>query len=199
MIVLKAIWIGAVGLALILLACSPASCDIYRYKDENGVWHFSNIKSNSRYEPYLSRSAKKRSRRAPKQDVSQYDPLILLASNQYNVDKFFIKAIIKAESGFECRAVSNKGAQGLMQLMPGTADEMEVKNPFDPKENIFGGTRYVSLLLKRFKNNKTLALAAYNAGPEVVESRNGVPPFPETRTFVKRVMNYYQSYNGRAQ
>jgi len=199
MIILKAILMGTVGLALMLLACPSALCDIYRYKDEKGVWHFSNIKSNSRYEPYLSRSLKRRPHHFPKQDVNRYDPFILLASKQFKVDKFFIKAIIKAESDFDSRAVSNKGAQGLMQLMPGTANDMEVENPLDPKENIFGGTRYVSLLLKRFKNNKTLALAAYNAGPEVVESRNGVPPFPETRTFVKRVMNYYQSYNGRAQ
>ena len=187
------------GLMLMLMICPPALCDIYRYKDEKGVWHFSNIKSNSRYEPYLSRSFKRRPHNFLKQDVDRYDPLIQMASKQFKVDKSFIKAIIKAESDFDSRAVSSKGAQGLMQLMPGTADDMEVKNPFDPKENIFGGTRYVSLLLKRFKNNKTLALAAYNAGPEVVESRNGIPPFPETRTFVKRVMNYYQSYNGRAQ
>ena len=190
---------GAAGLVMMIMICPPASCDIYRYKDEKGVWHFSNIKSNSRYKPYLSRSVKKRRSRTPKQDVVRYDPLIQKASKQFNVDKFFIKAIIKAESAFDSMAVSNKGAQGLMQLMPDTANDMEVENPFDPKENIFGGTRYVSLLLKRFNNNKTLALAAYNAGPEVVESRNGIPPFPETRTFVKRVMNYYQSYNGKAQ
>ena len=190
---------GAAGLVLMIMICPPASCDIYRYKDEKGVWHFSNIKSNSRYKPYLSRSVKRRRSQTPKQDVVRYDPLIQKASKRFNVDKFFIKAIIKAESAFDSMAVSNKGAQGLMQLMPDTADDMEVENPFDPKENIFGGTRYVSLLLKRFNNNKTLALAAYNAGPEVVESRNGIPPYPETRTFVKRVMNYYQSYNGNAQ
>jgi soluble lytic murein transglycosylase len=86
-----------------------------------------------------------------------------------------------------------------MQLMPDTADAMEVKDPFDPKENILGGTRYISLLLKRFRNDKTLALAAYNAGPEVVESSRGIPPYPETKTFVKRVMNYYQSYNGESE
>jgi len=119
-----------------------------------------------------------------------------LASRQYQVDCALIKAIIKAESDFDHRAVSKKGAQGLMQLMPDTADAMKVEDPFDPKENIFAGTRYFSLLLKKFKNDKTLALAAYNAGPEEVESRNGVPPFPETKNYVKKVLNYYRTYNG---
>jgi soluble lytic murein transglycosylase len=73
---------------------------------------------------------------------------------------------------------------------------MDVRNPFNPEENIFGGTRYLSLLLKRFKNNLRLALAAYNAGPEAVETHRGIPPFPETRTFVKRVLSYYEGYNG---
>ena len=85
-----------------------------------------------------------------------------------------------------------------MQLMPETADLMEVDDPFDPEENIFGGARYISLLLKRFKNDKVLALAAYNAGPETVESYKGVPPYPETRAFVKRVMRYYKSYQPKS-
>lgn len=195
MFVLKATSIGTVGLTLLLFVCSPASSEIYRYKDENGVWHFSNIRSNRHYKFYMSEGSKHIS----KKDVGKYDEFILLASKRFQVDKSFIKAIIKAESNFDCRAVSSKGAQGLMQLMPDTADLMEVTNPFDPKENILGGTRYVSLLLKQFKNNKTLALAAYNAGPEVVELRKGIPPFPETRTFVKRVMDYYRAYNGGAE
>jgi soluble lytic murein transglycosylase-like protein len=91
------------------------------------------------------------------------------------------------------------GAQGLMQLMPQTADAMEVGDPFDPEENIFGGARYLSQLLKRFKNNKLLALAAYNAGPEAVETHKGVPPYSETRTFIKRVMAYYKSFRAKAE
>ena len=82
--------------------------------------------------------------------------------------------------------------------MPGTADQMKVKDPFDPAENIFGGARYLSLLLKRFKNNKKLALAAYNAGPEAVEKYKGIPPFPETKTFIKRVLKYYKQYKSGA-
>ena len=110
------------------------------------------------------------------------------------MDSSLIKAVIKAESDFDYQAVSGKGAQGLMQLMPETATDMEVRDPFNPEENILGGTRYLSLLLNRFDNNKSLALAAYNAGPENVENYQGIPPYPETQTFVKRVLNYYRKY-----
>lgn len=199
MSILKATLACVTGLVVQLFVCSPASSDIYRYKDERGVWHYSNIRSNKQYKLYMSPASKKVPKGVPTRDVVKYDEFILLASNLFQVDRFFIKAIIKAESDFDCRAVSSKGAQGLMQLMPSTAKAMKVKDPFDPKENILGGTRYVSLLLKRFSNDKTLALAAYNAGPEVVESMNRIPPYPETKTFVKRVMAYYQTYNGTSQ
>ena len=112
----------------------------------------------------------------------------------FKIEPFLIKAVIKAESDFDNRAVSRKGAQGLMQLMPDTANDMKVNDPLSPEENIFGGTRYLSLLLERFKNNRRLALAAYNAGPETVEEYGGIPPFPETRTFVKRVLRYCKQY-----
>ena len=85
-----------------------------------------------------------------------------------------------------------------MQLMPGTADDMEVMDPLDPEDNILGGTRYFSLLLKRFKNDKKLALAAYNAGPEAVDRYRGVPPYPETQAFVERVLRYYRAYKGKS-
>ncbi len=205
----KSTLVLAVGLVLLFSVCPSAYADVYRYKDEKGVWHFSNMRSNSHYRLYRSSSSKRSAKKhishksakkhIPYKNVEKYNDYILLASKLFSVEQTLIKAIIKAESNFDCRAVSSKGAQGLMQLMPGTVDEMEVKDPFDPKENIVGGTKYVSLLLKRFKNDKTLALAAYNAGPTVVASRNEIPPFPETRTFVKRVMRYYQTYNGGAE
>ena len=175
----------------VLLFFGPALGDVYRYKDKNGVWHFTNIKTDAKYKIYLRESKKK-----PTEYIKEYDNIILQASKQFGVESSLIKAVIKAESGFNHRAVSKKGAKGLMQLMPHTADHMEVENPFNPEENIFGGTRYLSLLLKRFKNNLKLALAAYNAGPEAVENYKGIPPYPETKTFVKRVLYYYDGYNG---
>ncbi len=199
MVFIKVTLVLAVGLVFLFFDCPSVYSDVYRYKDEKGVWHFSNMRSNRHYKLYRSRSSKRPAKHTSGKKAEKYNEYILLASKLFSVEQTLIKAIIKAESNFDCRAVSSKGAQGLMQLMPGTVDEMDVKDPFDPKENIIGGTKYVSLLLKRFKNNKTLALAAYNAGPTVVESRNGIPPYPETRTFVKRVMRYYRTFNGGAE
>ena len=181
------------GLALFLILVTPALADIYRYADNRGTWHFTNIKTNSRYRLYI-RTARKR----PAEYIKKYEGIILQASRQFGTNSSLIKAVIKAESDFNDRAVSQKGAQGLMQLMPQTAKAMEVENPFNPEENIFGGTRYLSLLLKRFKNDKILALAAYNAGPEKVETCGGIPPISETKAFVKRVIKYYQLYNPMA-
>jgi soluble lytic murein transglycosylase len=115
------------------------------------------------------------------------------------VDPFLIKAVIKAESDFNQNAVSHKGAQGLMQLMPGTAEDMKVEDPFNAEENIFGGTRYLSMMLSRFNNDMRLALAAYNAGPERVEGHRGIPPIPETKSFIEKVMQYYGRYRAGTQ
>jgi len=163
--------------------------DIYRYQDEKGVWHFTNIRSDRRYTLYLRTTRKK-----PSEYIRNYDWIITDASRRFNVDPHLIKAVIKAESDFDSNAVSHKGARGLMQLMPETASDMKVQNPFNPEENILGGTRYLSLLLERFKDDKRLAIAAYNAGPKKVESYQGVPPYRETETFVKRVLLYYDQY-----
>ena len=165
------------------------SADIYRYRDESGVWHYTNIKTDRRYKVYIRSYRKK-----PKEYIKKYHRIILQASKMFKVDPHLVKAVIRAESGFNKKAVSHKGAKGLMQLMPDTANDMAVENPFNPEENIFGGTRYLGMLLERFKNNKTLALAAYNAGPEKVEHYRGVPPYPETESFVKKVLKYYKDY-----
>ncbi|MCG6878170.1 MAG: lytic transglycosylase domain-containing protein [Deltaproteobacteria bacterium] len=175
--------------SLFLFGQGPVSAEIYRYVDRKGVWHFTNRKTDTRYRLFI-----RSGNRTVKEYLVEYHGIVKRASDQFGVDIHFIKAIIRAESGFDQEAVSKKGAKGLMQLMPGTASDMEVIDPLDPEENIVGGTRYFSLLLKRFKNNKALALAAYNAGPENVENYNGIPPFPETKAFVERVMRYYRSY-----
>ena len=183
-------WAGVAGLALSLFFILPVSADIYRYVDKDGVWHFTNVRTDAQYKLYI-----KTTRKTPSAFIKEYDGIILQASRRFDVDVSLVKAIIKAESYFDHKAVSHKGAQGLMQLMPQTSDAMAVENPFDPEENIFGGTRYLSLLLKRFNNDKRLAVAAYNAGPERVETCNGIPPIAETEQFVKKVMNYYRDYN----
>lgn len=188
--------LGAIFLvcaSLIFFSYNLTSADIYRYRDENGVWHFTNIKTDKRYKLYLRSSKKK-----PTEYIKEYGSIIKQASERFRIDPSLIKAVIKAESDFNHKAVSHKGAQGLMQLMPRTADDMDVKNPFNPEENIFGGTRYLSLLLDRFNNNTRLALAAYNAGPESVEDYRGIPPFSETRSFVKKVLHYYNRYKSSA-
>ena len=183
--------ITSVLLALLLFGQSAeVQADIYRYRDENGVWHFTNIRSDVRYKLYIRSYPGK----AAQQYIRDFEGIISQASERFKVDPFLIKAVIKAESDFNQNAVSQKGAQGLMQLMPGTAEDMKVEDPFNPEENIFGGTRYLSMMLSRFNNDMRLALAAYNAGPERVEDHRGIPPIPETKSFIEKVMQYYGRY-----
>jgi len=178
-----------IGTAFLFINIGPVVADIYRYQDKAGVWHFTNVKTDRKYSLYL-RSYKKKS----SQYIKDYEGIITQASRRFSVDPSLIKAVIKAESGFNHKAVSHKGAQGLMQLMPKTSSDMKVKDPFNPEENIFGGTRYLSLMLQRYNSDKVLALAAYNAGPKNVATYQGVPPFNETETFIKRVLLYYNRY-----
>jgi soluble lytic murein transglycosylase len=166
--------------------------DIYRFRDANGVWHYTNIPSDRRYQLFIKTKGMK-----AKQYLERYDDIIHKAAKRFGVETNLIKAIIKAESSFNPNAVSCSGAQGLMQLMPVTAEEMEVIDPFDPEENIFGGTKYLSLLLKRFGHDKRLAVAAYNGGPTTVAQHNSVPPIPQTRRFVEKVMKYYEELSRR--
>ena len=183
--------VTSVLLALLLFGQSAeVQADIYRYRDENGVWHFTNIRSDVRYKLYIRSYPGK----AVQQYIRDFEGIISQASERFKVDPFLIKAVIKAESDFNQNAVSQKGAQGLMQLMPGTAEDMKVEDPFNPEENIFGGTRYLSMMLSRFNNDMRLALAAYNAGPERVEDHRGIPPIPETKSFIEKVMQYYGRY-----
>lgn len=127
---------------------------------------------------------------------SAYDHHISRSSHRYNVDPNLIKAVIKTESDFDCYALSKKGAQGLMQLMPATARELKVRNPFNPSENIDGGTRYLRNMLDIFDGNVPLSLAAYNAGPTRVKRLQKIPRIPETRRYVRKVLAYYKSYRG---
>jgi hypothetical protein len=130
-------------------------------------------------------------------DSSLYDRHIKIICMRYGVDPYLVKAIIKAESDFDHNAVSNKGAQGLMQLMPGTARDLNVVHPFNPRENIEGGVRYLRMLLDSFNGNLILSLAAYNAGPNLVKRYQKIPAIPETIEYVKRVLAYYRQYKGQ--
>ena len=124
-------------------------------------------------------------------------PIIFEAAYRYEVDPAMVKAIILAESSYNVRAVSNKGAGGLMQLMPITAREMGVKNVFNPQQNIHAGTAYFKKLLDRYNGNVKLALAAYNAGSGKVKQYKGVPPFKATRTYIEKVLQYHRIYSQR--
>ena len=180
-------------LALVLLApvVRPVYADIYRYVDEDGVIHFSNVPNHYRYRLYISDG-----KMDYKAYFDRYDKIISQAAQKHGVDSSLIKAVIRAESDFDKHAVSNKGAQGLMQLMPDTAKELEVEDSFDPEENILAGVRYLKRQLKNFQNNVSLALAAYNAGENAVRKYgHRIPPYQETRTFVNRVLRYWDEFN----
>ena len=129
----------------------------------------------------------------------EIDELITTYSAKNNLDKDFVKALIKQESGFQTDATSHCGAMGLMQLMPSTANSMGVKNAYDAEQNIAGGTKYLKGLMDRYDGNMELALAAYNAGPGAVNKYGGVPPYKETQNYVKNVLSNYQKYSAGGQ
>jgi len=169
----------------------PSYGGIYRYIDENGDYHFTNCPRDTRYQLYIREEGDSVSSTI---DPDQYDHMIEKCSAQYGVDSALVKAIIRAESGFNSNAVSHRGAKGLMQLMPQTAEQWSVIDVFDPKENIEGGVRHLKHLLDTFGDNLTLSIAAYNAGKNAVMQNHSIPPYDETRNFVMEVLRYYESY-----
>lgn len=185
-------------LVLILVACfslAPAFAwaDIYRYVDARGTVHFSNVPTDNRYKIYIRSGHTSRPR--ARYDERLYHPIIKEKAKRYAVDFDLVRAVIRAESDFCPTAVSCKGAQGLMQLMPETAQDMAVRNVFSPEENIEGGVKYLRRLLDMFNNNLPLSLAAYNAGENAVkECNNRIPPYAETQDYVRKVLLYLKDY-----
>ena len=183
-----------VVLALLWTLPARAGGRIYSYVDEDGVTHYSNNPSDSRYAPVvLKKPWQERAAHIP--NNWGFDGLILLNAREHSVPPALVKAVIAAESAFNPSAVSQKGAQGLMQLMPATAASLGVTDALLPSENVRGGVRYLRRMLDRF-GDMPRALAAYNAGPTAVDRYRGVPPYRETRDYVKRVLEYYRHYHG---
>ncbi len=179
---------------LLMTHAGPAAANsyIYSYVDEKGVLHLTNAPVDARYKPTRYRTTP----RPTASEVSgNYAAMINTAARRFQMDPHLIKAVIKVESDFKNQAVSHKGAQGLMQLMPGTVRDMGVRSVYDPHDNIMGGTRYLKMLYEQFNGDLELALAAYNAGPARVAEAGGIPRIPETVNYVKKVLRYYKIYS----
>jgi len=169
----------------------PALGEVYQFTDSEGVIHFSNVPTDSRY--------RRQQKPAPvvmprSEEIHQ---TILSASRRHRLDPDLVKAVIKVESNFNAQAVSSAGAMGLMQLMPATVSTFDVQDPFNPSDNIAGGTKLLSSLLNRFNGDLTLALAAYHAGAKRVESYGQVPPIEKTHRYIQKVMAAYKTYRGK--
>jgi soluble lytic murein transglycosylase-like protein len=181
--------------AIIILTAfvSSVHADIYMYIDANGVMHFTNAPTSNQhdYKVYI----KERISVSTKFHASdKYDKLISNASREFEVDSRLLKAMIKAESDFDPRAISRKGAMGLMQIMPENFKMLNLENPFDPWQNIRAGAQYFKKLYKRFNGKLALSLAAYNAGPTAVDRYKNIPPYQETEEYVRRVLRYYRTF-----
>ena len=189
------------ALFLFLISSSGISfADIYKYEDSDGVIHFTDAPTDRRFKIFMRDIAKDKRLRTNfglgrvSRNPAEFDQIINSCSTEFGVDRSLVKAVIHAESGYNPNAVSRKGAAGLMQLMPATAQDLKVANSFSPSENIRGGVRYLRFLLDTFKGDVTLALAAYNAGLGNVAKHGGVPPYEETRNYVSKVLNYQKNY-----
>jgi soluble lytic murein transglycosylase-like protein len=173
-------------------ALCPVFADVYMYRDKQGVLTFTNVPTHAGYRRVIREG--QLSYGGPSYSAYSYDDIIRAASGRHSVDADLVRAVIKVESGFNSNARSHKGAMGLMQLMPDTARLHNVNDILDPTDNIEGGVRHLKLLLNRFQGDLQLTLAAYNAGIAAVEKHGGIPPFAETREYVRRVLSYYRSY-----
>lgn len=182
-----------------VLAATPAHAAVYKYVGADGVTHYTDRKppSGQSYKVLIPDPLKRASSldwaRVPL-NLTDFAAEVERACANYGVDVALVRAVIHAESWFNSRAMSHKGAQGLMQLMPATQSRYGVSNPFDSWQNISAGVRHLSGLLEMFRGDERLAAAAYNAGENAVRRHGGIPPYPETRTYVDRVFTLKQRY-----
>jgi soluble lytic murein transglycosylase-like protein len=205
----------SIMVACVLVLTTSANADIYRCRRPDGTLHYTNIREPGRRCELVVRSSKKKrpsgasAKRAATSKTkssatkdparySRYNGLIGEAARLYQLPEPFIRAVVRVESDFNPTVVSRAGAMGLMQLMPKTARSMGVSDPFDARQNILGGARYLRLLANRFKGDLVLTVAAYNAGHGAVEKYEGIPPYKETQRYVRRVLKHYYAYRSES-
>lgn len=197
-VIIKLLFIGIFCSALVVFTNTiPLYADIYVYMDSEGVLHFTNVPTSSNYKIFIREKPSMSSNSEVTDRTNRYDDLITEASKSHGVSFSLLKALIKIESDFNPRAISSAGAIGLMQIMPENIRALNIKDPFDPWENIMGGTRYLKQLIGRFNGKLPMALAAYNAGPNTVDRYKRIPPFKETENYVEKVMKYYSIFKER--
>ncbi|MEA3231610.1 MAG: lytic transglycosylase domain-containing protein [Thermodesulfobacteriota bacterium] len=180
-------YILTLALIFFLMPVTIIRADIYKYQDKNGVIHFTNTRPSARKQSkvYIREARPKKTRVF---STTRYDKIITKAAKHNGLLFSLIKSVISVESNFNPRAVSKKGARGLMQIMPGNFRTLAITDPFNPYQNIMGGSLYLKRMMKRYDGQLTWALAAYNAGPEAVDRYGGIPPYRETQAYVKRVL-----------
>jgi hypothetical protein len=181
---------GIMGISSLSVSVSTTAAEIYQLIEPNGSISLTNVPSDSRYRKIEIES----SRFHTTLSEQELEPVIRRHSSRHQLHPALIRAVIKAESDFDPRAVSRSGAIGLMQLMPQTAVRLDVRDMYDPDDNVGGGTKYLRQLLDRFHGNLPLALAAYNAGENAVDRYQALPPFDETRQYVRKVLRYYRTF-----
>jgi soluble lytic murein transglycosylase-like protein len=196
-------------LGLLTLPLRATADEIYSFVDREGVIHFSNAPSEREYRkigrlgPKPTERRIEQARRAARQpgrsarSYAEYEAHVRAAAEKYTLPVELLRAVMSVESNFDHRARSNKGAMGLMQLMPGTAKDMSVADAWDPAQNIEGGARYLRILVNLYDGDVPKTLAAYNAGPEAVRRAKGIPNIPETQQYVRKVIERYQTFRER--
>jgi len=183
-------WVFPLVAATVIVTALPVGAETFRFTAPDGTVHFTNVPADPRYRRTgFSSGTQAGWLRLPGGAPGLYLSEVREAALRHGVPEQLVSAVIRVESGFDPRAVSPKGARGLMQLMPETASLLGVRNSFDPQENIDGGVRHLRGLMDRFPDNLPLALAAYNAGEQAVTVHRGVPPYPETQGYVSRILS----------